>query len=261
MGDQPARQMSNKDNKPEAEIPEWPAFYAKSSILNFCGLVMVSPNHDAILRRWLRKQQDPKLYEIIKDEHGKMFKKPVLFLMAVTLIRNDDEYTGYTALMKEMLEEQEQERQKAILEGANPAELNVLMDRHSDNLQDLDGERHCCGSTEHGDTGYSYLDAKAGLSERAAEAALKADADGLAMISHAIRKAHAFLKSDNSLDKKVVAAVKLVVEKNMKLKKEISIHDVYALFDKDDRDAVQKSVKRLELARFFTPDSRSELKK
>ena len=253
--------MSNKDNKPEAEIPEWPAFYAKSSILNLCGLVMVSPNHDAILRRWLRKQQDPKLYEIIKDEHGKMFKKPVLFLMAVTLIKIDEDYTRYTALMKEMLEEQEQERQKAILEGANPAELNILMDKHSDNLQDLESARHDYGNTELGDTGYSYLDAKAGLSERAVEAASKADADGLSMISHAIRKAHAFLKSDNPLDKKVVAAVKIVFEKNMKSNTKRSIHDLYALFDKDDRDAVQKSVKRLELARFFTPDSRSELKK
>ena len=261
MSDQPARQMSNKDNKPEAEIPEWPAFYAKSSICTIFDIVMVSPNKDAILRRWLRKQQDPKLYEIIKDEHGKMFKKPVLFLMAVTLIKIDEDYTRYTALMKEMLEAQEQERQKAILEGANPAELSVLMDKHSDDLNELESARHDYGNTELDDTGYSYLDAKAGLSERAVEAASKADADGLSMISHAIRKAHAFIKSDNSLDKKVVAAVELVVENNRKTNTKRSIHDLYALFDKDDRDAVQKSVKRLELARFFTPDSRSKLKK
>ena len=51
MSDQPARQMSNKDNKPEAEIPEWPAFYAKSSICMIDDIAIVSPNKDAILGR------------------------------------------------------------------------------------------------------------------------------------------------------------------------------------------------------------------
>ena len=228
--------------------------------------VCISPDPDAQVRRWLRKYAAD-LCAVFYTEKGHPKAELNLFLMALTLIEHKKAVEKHDEWVKK-LEQTAKEflvlAKTASSRGVKLKELCALTKRAKQADQDIEEAKYefSVFSTQANErTGYNAEEAKCFLSDIAASAATSCDANGpsiLNLISKSIERATIFAEERWNMDEKVRSAMEDVLSRNRESGKTAKppINEVYAMFAKKHRPAVQKAVRRLGCASFFKPDPR-----